>query len=327
MRKRIIGFALGAMILALHGFAQAQQTGKVPLIGFLVPGSPAAYASRIESFRQRLRELGYLEGKAIIIEYRYAERGMKTLPELVDELVRLKVAVIVTSSAGGIRAAKNATKTIPIVFTATADPVEDGLVSSLARPGGNVTGLALLAPELNGKRLELLKEAFPKITRVAFLWRTGVRSGERRFREAEEVGKTLGLRLQSVGVKGADDFDSAVEAAKSGGAQALTTTPDPVLGTHRALIIDLAAKQRLPAMYVSSEWVEDGGLMSYAPDTLGNWRHAATYVDKILKGRTPADLPVEQPMKFEFVINLKAAKQIGATIPPNVLVRADKVIR
>ena len=328
---------LGALVTLIIAFVicevavEAQQPGKAPLSGFLVPGSRAAYARRIDSFRQGLRELGYVEGKNIIIEYRYVE-GQKntlanTLAELADELVHLKVAVIITSSGGGIRAAKNATKTIPIVFTAAADPVEDGLVSSLARPGGNVTGLALLAPELNGKRIELLKEAFPKITRVAFLWRPGVRLGDRRFREAEAVAKTLGLRLQSVAVKGADDLERAVEAAKNAGAQALTTTPDPVLGTHRARIIELAAKKRLPAMYVSSEWVEDGGLMSYAPDSLGQWRHAATYVDKILKGRTPADLPVEQPMKFEFVINLKAAKQIGVTIPPNVLVRADKVIR
>jgi putative ABC transport system substrate-binding protein len=327
MKKKVIGLALGALLFALSVSAEAQQTGKVPLIGFLVPGPPAAYARRIDSFRQGLRELGYVEGKNIIIEYRYAEGRMDTLPDLVNELVHLKVAVIVTSSAGGIRAAKNATNTIPIVFTAAADPVGDGLVSSLARPGGNVTGLVVVAPDLNGKRLELLKEAFPKITRVAFLWRAGVRSGNQRFREAEAVAKFLGLRLQSVGVKGADDLESGFEAAKSAGAQALTATPDPVLGTHRARIIDLAAKKRLPAMYGSSEWVEVGGLMSYGPDNLGQWRHAATYVDKILKGRKPADLPVEQPMKFEFIVNLIAAKQIGVTIPPNVLVRADKVIR
>jgi putative ABC transport system substrate-binding protein len=331
MRYRIIGLVLSTIGVAAYGFAQAQQTGKVPLIGLLVPGSRAAYARRIDSFRQGLRELGYVEGKNIIIEYRYAEGRMNTLgntlAELADELVRLKVAVIVTSSFGSIQAAKNKTKTIPIVFTAAADPVEDGLVSSLARPGGNVTGLALLAPELNGKRIELLKEAFPKITRVAFLWRPGARLGDRRFRDAEGVAKTLGLRLQSVAVKGADAFDGAVEAAKLAGAQALTASPDPVLTTHRARIIDLAAKKRLPAMYVSSEWVDDGGLMSYGPDSLDNWRHAASYIDKILKGRNPADLPVEQPMKFEFVINLKTAKQIDATIPPNLLVRAQRVIR
>ena len=206
MKKKIVITLLAVFFLAAPSFAEAQQPKKIPLIGFLVPGSPAAYASRVDSFGQGLRELGYLEGKTIIIEYRYAEGGMNTLPQLADELVRLKVDVIVTSSTGGIRTAKNATKTIPIVFTAAADPVEDGLVFSLARPGGNVTGLALLAPELNGKRLELLKEAFPKITRVAFLWRASVLTGDRRFREAEAVAKTLRLRLQSIGVKGADDF-------------------------------------------------------------------------------------------------------------------------
>jgi len=221
MKREFIIWRLATILLATVSLAEAQQAGKVPLIGFLVPGSRAAYARRIDSFRQGLRELGYVEGKNIIIEYRYADGRMNTLgntlAELADELVRLKVAVIVTSSLGSIQAAKNKTKTIPIVFTAAADPVEDGIVSSLARPGGNVTGLALLAPELNGKRIELLKEAFPKITRVAFLWRPGVRLGDRRFREAEAVAKTLGLRLQSVAVKAADAFESAVEAAKLAG--------------------------------------------------------------------------------------------------------------
>lgn len=218
-----------SLILTTVSLVQAQQAAKVPLIGLLVPGARAAYARRIDSFRQGLRDLGYVEGKSIIIEYRGAEERMNalgnTLAELADELVRLKVAVIVTSSFGSIQAAKNKTKTIPIVFTAVADPVEDGLVSSLARPGGNVTGLALRAPELNGKRIELLKEAFPRITRVAFLWRPGIRLGDRRFRQA--AAKTLGLRLQPVAVKGADAFDDAVEAAKLAGAQALATSPDP----------------------------------------------------------------------------------------------------
>jgi len=326
-KLKIIARALSVLLFALCPPVEAQQPKTIPLIGLLVPGSRAAYARRIDFFRQGLRELGYVEGKNIIIEYRYAEGRRLALSEPADELVQLKVAVLVTSSAGGIRAAKSATQTIPVVFTAAADPVEDGLISSLARPGGNVTGLVLLAPELNGKRLELLREAFPKTTRVAFLWRAGVVSADRRFREAEAAAKSLGLSLQSVAVKDTNDFESAFEAAKSAGAQALTTTPDPVLGTHRAQIINLAAKKRLPAMYVSSEWVEGGGLMSYAPDTFDNWRRAATYVDKVLKGAKPADLPVEQPTKFEFIINLKAAKQIGVTIPPNVLARADKVIK
>ena len=326
MNRRTAIRRLATFFLTTASFAEAQQPGKVYKLGILLPVSPSTAARNLEAFQQRLRELGYVEGKNIFIEYRYAEGRIDTLPDLAAEVVRLKVDVIVTSSRVAIEAAKNASKTIPIVFAAAADPVEDGLVSSLARPGGNVTGLTLLAPELNGKRLELLKEAFPKVTRVAFLRRAGS-SGDRRFKEAVAVAKALGLRLQSVGAKDAEDFKRAFEAAKSGGAQALTMSPSPFLTTHRARIIDLAAKNRLPAMHVSSEWVDAGGLMSYAPDILDNWRRAAVYVDKILKGRTPADLPVEQPMKFEFIVNLKTAKQIGVTIPPNVLVRADRVIK
>ena len=306
--------------------AEAQQPGKIYRLGILLPDSPSTAARNLETLHQRLRELGYVEGKNLIVEYRYAEGKLETLPALADELVRLKVDVIVTNSGPAIQAAKKATKTIPIVFATAADPVGGGIVSSLAKPGGNVTGSALLAPELNGKRLELLKEAFPKVTRVAFLWST-IGGTETRFKEAEAVAKALGLRLQSVSVKDADDFERALEAAKRGGARALTATPNPFLGTHRARIIDLANKKRLPAMYTSSQWVEEGGLMSYAGESLENWRRAAVYVDKILKGRTPADLPVEQPMKFEFIVNLKTAKQIGVTIPPNVLVRANRVIR
>jgi putative ABC transport system substrate-binding protein len=284
-------------------------------------------SARTEALRQGLRDLGYVEEKNIIIDYRYAEGKSDSLPQLAAELVGLKVNIIVTSATGPIRAAKEASKTIPIVFSATADPVEDGVVSSLAKPGGNITGLSLLAPELNGKRLELLKEAFPNVSRVAFLWYVSRLLGDRRFREAEAVAKKLGLRLQSIGVKSADDFESAFAAAMSGGAQALATTPAPLLATHRERIVGIAAKNRLPAMYVSPEWVEGGGLMSYGPDILDNWRRTANYVDKILKGAKPADLPVEQPIKFEFIVNLKAAKQIGLTIPPNVLARADRVIR
>jgi putative ABC transport system substrate-binding protein len=281
----------------------------------------------MEAFRQGLRDLGYVEGKNIVIEYRYAEAKPGRAPELAAELVRLKVDVIVTSAAGPVRAAKDASKTIPIVFSATADPVEEGLVSSLAKPGGNITGLSLLVPELNGKRLELLKEAFPKVSRVAFLWQMGRFTEDRRFREAEASAKGLGLRLQPIGVKGVDDFERAFDAAKSGGAQALSTSPGPLFNTYLERVVEFAIKNRLPAIYPSATFVEAGGLMSYGPDILDNWRRAATYVDKILKGAKPADLPVEQPKKFEFIINLKAAKQIGLTIPPNVLVRANRVIR
>lgn len=327
MSKRIFCFALGALLLALSLAAEAQQPGKLTRIGILELASPSASAHGHKAFQQGLRELGYVEGKNVILEYRYADGKLDLLSELAADLVRLKVDAIVTRSTAPIPAAKNASKTIPIVFATAGAPVEDGLVSSLARPGGNVTGLTLLSPELDGKRLELLKEAFPNVTRVAFLWTVGSAREDLRFREAEAVAKTLGLRLQSLRVTGSDDFEKVFEAARNAGAQALTLVPSPLLATHRGLIFDFAAKNRLPAMYSTSDFVEAGGLMSYGVDLLDNWRRAATYVDKILKGAKPADLPVEQPRKFELVINLKAAKQIGLTIPPNVLVRADKVIK
>jgi putative ABC transport system substrate-binding protein len=326
MSKRICYFALCAMLLVLGTPAEAQQAKKVPQIGLLGSGSSSSMSSRTEAFRQGLRDLGYVEGKNIAIEYRYTEGEVDRFPEIAAELVRLNVDVIVTGSISGVRAAKKATATIPIVFALVGDAVDSGLVSSLARPGGNATGLTFLAPELDGKRLELLKEASPKITRVAFLLRVpGVRGDP--VKEAEGVAKTLGLRLQSVGVRGPDDFESAFKAAKSGGADALIVISNPLANTHRARIVDLAAKNRLPGIYPSADFVEIGGLMSYAPDIVDNWRRAATYVDKILKGANPGDLPVEQPKKFEFVVNLKAAKQIGLTISPNVLARADRVIK
>ncbi|MGH7773774.1 MAG: ABC transporter substrate-binding protein, partial [Candidatus Binatia bacterium] len=317
MSKKVVRLALCAMLLALSFPAEAQQAKKVPRIGILELGSPSASAHGHKAFQQGLRELGYVEGKNIILEYRYADGKLDLLPELAADLVRLKVDAIVTRSTASIRAAKNASKTIPIVFASAGAPIEDGLVDSLARPGGNVTGLSLLSPELDGKRLELLKEAFPKVTRVGFLWTIGSARGDLRVREAEAAAKALGLRLQSLGLAGADDFDRVFEEAKKGGAQALTSVPSPFLATHRALIFDFAVKNRLPAIYSTSDFAEAGGLMSYGADLRDNWRRAATYVDKILKGAKPADLPVQQPMKFELVINLKAAKQIGVTIPPN----------
>jgi putative ABC transport system substrate-binding protein len=326
MRKKFIGFALSAMLFALSSPAAAQQTGKVHRIGLLIPSSQSAYSTRIDAFRKGMRELRYVEGQNIVIESRYGEGKTDRLPDLAIDLVRLKVEIIVTAGRPAVLAVQKASSTTPIVFTGVGlDPVETGLVSSLAKPGGNVTGLTIFGTELNGKRLELLKEAFPRVTRVAFLWKRG--SSTEGLREAEAAAKTLGLRLQSVGVKGADDFERAFEAAKSAGAQALTTTSDPFLVTHRDRIINLAAKNRQPGIYPFTDFVDAGGLMSYAPDILDNWRRAATYVDKILKGAKPADLPVEQPTKFEFVINLKTAKQIGLTIPPNILARADRVIR
>jgi putative ABC transport system substrate-binding protein len=325
--KNLALFCLLITVFLITGLAQAQQPGKIPRIGVLVSASPTAATRRVEAFQRGLRELGYVEGKNIDLEFHYAEGRPETLPERVDELIRLNVDIIVTDTFNAIQAVKNATKTIPVVFTVAIDPVGDGQVSSLARPGGNLTGLSILAPELNGKRLELLKEAFPKVTRVAFFTRTGPAVGKQRFSDAAVAAKGLGLQLQFLGAKGADDLDNAFDSAKRAGIQALMTNPSTFLVTNRARIIDLAGKHKLPAIYPGTEYAEAGGLMSYGPDLNDTWHRAASYVDKILKGAKPTDLPIEQPMKFEFVVNLKTAKQIGITIPPNVLVRADRVIR
>ena len=305
---------------------EAQQPARIPRIGILFASSASVISARVEAFRQRLRELGYVEGKNIVIEYRYAEGKLERLPDLAAELVGLKVDVIVTV-AQAILAAKKASATIPIVFALAADPVGTGLVSSLARPGGNITGLSLMAPDLDGKRLELLKEAFPKVARVAFLWQSVGPRGNLTLTEMEAAAKALGVKLLSLEVRSLDDFESAFARAKRDGAQALITTAGGLINTQQRQVLDFAAKNRLPAMYPTSEFVEAGGLMSYAPNYTDLCRRAADFVDKILKGTKPADLPVEQPTKFEFVVNLKAAKQIGVTIPPNVLARADKVIR
>ena len=319
--------AIGITFAMCGVVAQAQQPVKVPRIGVLAPPTSSFFSIRFEPFRQGLRDLGYLEGKNISIEYRYAEGKLDRLPHLAAELVHLKVDVILTAGESDALAAKNATSTIPVVFAVTEDAVESGLVSSLARPGGNVTGLTVLSEELGGKRLELLKESSPKVARVAFLWPSGGPRGNVPFTEMEAAAKAFGLKLQSLPVRGLEDFQPAFEAAKRDGAQALITTPSPVMNTQRDRIIDFAAKNRLAAMYAAPEFVDAGGLMYYGPNYLDLFRRAATYVDKILKGAKPADLPVQQPTKFEFIINLKAAKQIGLTIPPNVLARADKVIR
>ena len=326
MKQKITRRAFCSMLLALPFPARAQQPARIPRIGILNAGSASFNSDRVEAFRQRLRELGYVEGKNIVIEYRYAEGKLDRLPDLAAELVGLKVDVIVTVGPGTL-AAKKASGTIPIVFASAADPVGTGLVSSLARPGGNITGLSLMTPDLDGKRLELLKEAFPKVARVAFLWQPGGTRGNPALTDMEPAAKALGLKLQSLEVRGLDDFDSAFARAKKERAQALIATVGSVIGTQQRQVLDFAAKNRLPAMYPNSEFVEAGGLMSYGPSQTDQWRRAADFVDKILKGTKPADIPVEQPMKFEFIVNLKTAKQIGVTIPPNVLVRADRVIR
>ena len=328
MKNKIITLALCAMIFALCFPAQAQQTAGIPRIGILIAATASSDSARIEAFRQRLRELGYVEGKNIVIEYRYAEGKLERLPDLAAELVRLKVDVIVTGGSVASLTAKKASATIPIVFGSHADPVGTGLVSSLAQPGGNITGLSTMAPDLDGKRLELLKEAFPKIARVAFLWQSG--GGVREnlpLTDMKAAAKALGVKLHSREVRGLDDFDSAFARAKSEGAQALIMTSGALFNTQQRQVLDFAAKSRLPAMYPTSEWVEAGGLMSYAPSYTDSWRRAADYVDKILKGAKPADLPIEQPKKFEFIINLKTAKKIGLTIPQSVLYHADRVIK
>ncbi len=327
MTRKIYRVALCTMLLTFSLSAEAQQPTRIPRIGILVASSGSAQSARVEAFRQRLREIGYVEGKNIVIEYRYAEGKLERLPDLAAELVRLKVDVIVTGGSPGILAAKKASPTIPIVFVGIGDPVGSGLVSSLARPGGNITGLSNIAEDLNGKRLELLKEAFPMIARVAFLWEPGGSRGNPALTDMEAAAKALGLKLQSLEVRSLDDFDSAFARAKRERAQALITFPTALINTQQRQVLEFAAKNRLPAMYPTSEFVEAGGLMSYAPNQVDLWRRAADFVDKILKGTKPADIPVEQPTKFEFVINLKSAKQIGVVVPPNVLARADRVIR
>jgi putative tryptophan/tyrosine transport system substrate-binding protein len=325
MKKKIFFSAVAILILASVYFADAQQPKNVPRIGFLAPATRTGYQHQTDAFLQGLRELGYVEGQNIVIEYRWADGNFERLPELAAELVRLKVDVIVAPGVQAVRAAKQSTTTIPVIFPTAGDAVASGLVASLARPGGNITGLTILSPELSGKRLELLKEAFPRLSRVAVL--LDPRQPPLSFKEAQTAGKSLGLKLQFLEVRDAADVESVFSAMSRARADALITLPHPFLQVHQRQILELVAKSRVPAMYQAADWVERGGLMSYGPDHLDNYRRATVFVDKILKGTKPADLPVEQPKKFEFVINLKAAKQIGLTIPPNVLARADKVIR
>ena len=310
----------------LHGVsAQAQQPKKIWRIGILASGTPSSMSSRIEAFRQTLRELGYTEGQNVVIDFRYAEANTKRFADLAAELVALKVDVIVTASGAGALAANAATRTIPIVFTALGDPVADGLVTSLSHPGGNITGLTNLSLDLGGKRLELLKDSFPKVSRVAYLWNPDRPAAE--LKDMQTAAQVMGVQLQSLEVRSVADFDRAFEIALREQSQALITWTNPLLTTHRSRVVDFATKNRLPVIFPSREFVEAGGLMSYGPDSLASYRRAAVYVDKILNGAKPADLPVEQPTKFELVINLKTAKQIDLTIPPNVLARADRVIR
>src|SRR3990167_2088072 len=320
--------AIGVTFAMCGAAARAQQPSKIPRIGYLGGASPAAISARVEAFRQGLRELGYIEGKNIVIEWRSAEGKPERMSELATELVRLKVDLIVSpGGAPTTRAAKEATVTIPIVMAQDGDPVGSGFVASLARPGGNITGLSTLAPEISGKQLELLKEIVPRLSRAAVLG-TSTRPGTaQQLRETELAAGALGVKLQYLDVLGPKDIETAFRAASKGRADAVLVLGGPLFTFQRTQFVELAAKSRLPAIYPSPEFVEAGGLMTYSVSRTDLHRRAATYVDKILKGAKPADLPVELPMKFEFMINLKTAKQIGLTIPPNVLARADKVIR
>jgi putative tryptophan/tyrosine transport system substrate-binding protein len=327
-KLRLFFYFVCAILLALCVRAYAQQTTKFYRIGYLDGASLSAVASRTEAFRQGLRALGYVEGKNIAVEWRSGNGKADTLPNLAADLVNLKVDVIVTGGAGATRPAREATARIPIVMAQDTDPVASGFVASLARPGGNITGLSTLLPEISGKRLEILKEVIPKLSRVAAFGTSTWADNGRLRQETELAAMALGIKLQYLDVLDSKDFEMAFLAAHREQADAvLMLVWGPLLNLRPKEVAELAVKSRLPAMYREREHVEAGGLMTYGPSVTDLFRRAATYVDKILKGAKPADLPVEQPTKFEFVINLKAAKQIGLTIPPNVLVRADRVIK
>ena len=330
MKKPILFLAITALILARAPPAEAQQPKKVSRIGYLSSFDLARESARADAIRQALRERDYIEGQNIAIEYRYAEGKQDRYPELAAELVRLKVDIIVAAGADTlIRAAKNATKTIPIVMVGRGiDPVEAGLVESLARPGGNVTGITNLGTELGGKRLELLKEAVPKVVRVAVLYEAATPSSVHEVKEVlPAAARALGLIIRSWGVRDANGFEQVFAALMKERPDGLYVTGGPVMNANQKRTVGFALKSRLPSVYSRREDIEAGGLMYYGADIAESYRRVAYYVDRILKGAKPSDLPVEQPTKFELVINLKTAKQIGLTIPPNVLVRADKVIK
>jgi len=328
IKKTVVALAVAlVLILASVTRNEAQQPKKIPRIGFLAATSPSVEAARIEAFRQGLRELGYVEGKNIVIEWRWAEGKFDRLPDLAAELVRLNVDVIVTGGSTSSGAAKEVTTTIPIVMAQVNDPVGSGFVASLARPGGNMTGLSTLVPELSGKRLELLKEVAPRLSHVAVFGDSTTPGNAQSLKETELAARPFKVQVQYLDILGPKDIESAFRQASKGRADAVLVLGAPILISQRKQIADLAVKNRLPAMYGQPEYVEDGGLMSYGVSVVDLYRRAATYVDKILKGRKLADLPVEQPTKFELVINLKTANQIGLTIPQSVLFRADRVIK
>jgi len=326
--NRKLFWLITVILLALIHRAEAQQPKKVPRIGFLASGTASSAEESLAPFRQRLHELGYVEGKNIVLEYRLGEGNPDRLPVLAAELVRLKVDVIlIIGGTPPAMAAKGATATIPIVVAGLSDPVATGLVSSLARPGGNITGITVMNEELAGKRLELLKETFPEVSRVAVLWNSTNPGAALNFKETQAVARRLGLQLQSLDVHSVNDLEGAFESATRSGAHALDVLRTGPLTSQFRRIADFAVKNHLPSIHDRSDFVEAGGLMSYGANIADTSRRAAVYVDKILKGTKPADLPIERAMKFELVINLKTAKQIGLTIPQSVLYQADKVIK
>jgi len=306
--------------------AIAQQPNKVPRIGYLNGGSSSVIADRIEAFRQGLRDIGYIEGKNIVIEYRWAEGKNERLPELAAELVRLQVAILVTSSTAATKAVKQITTEIPTVVASAGDLVGEGIVASLSRPGGNITGLTSMSPDLSGKRLAILNESIPKATRIAVIWHRNP-NDEREVKQTEMAAQTMRLNLQSLPIESPDEFQNAYAAMRKEQARALIFIQGPFIGVYRKQLLELAVRNRLPSICDDPSWTEDGCLMSYGPDRRDMFRRAATYVDKILKGAKPADLPVEQPTKFELVINLKTAKEIGLVVPQRVLLKADRVIK
>jgi ABC-type uncharacterized transport system substrate-binding protein len=324
MKKKFNILILSALLLTLCWSVLAQQSRKVYRVGYLVPGASVDASPAIEAFRQGLQALGYVEGQNIVIELRFSKGDAGQFPKFAAELVRLKVDCIVTLGLPAIHSAKQATSTIPIVMNVADDPVQMGLIASLARPGGNITGFTNISSELTGKRVELLKEAFPKVNRIGLLW--GGQSGAAHFREIEAPARALRVKVQPLEMKGPGALENTFRTARKD-TDALIVVAASWLNSYRARILDLAVKTRILAIYTSSPFVLEGGLMSYGADGLDQYRRVAIYVDKLLKGTKPGDLPVEQPKKFEFMINLKAAKQIGLTIPPNVLVRADRVIK
>jgi putative tryptophan/tyrosine transport system substrate-binding protein len=321
----IVTFTLSLLVVPL--LAVAQPVGKVRRIGMLIPGTSSDFTPRIEAFRQGLRDLGYVEGRNITIESRFAEGQADRLPALVADLVRLQVDIMVIDGNLAICAAQHATTTIPIVIAVSGDPVGEGFVASLARPGGNITGLSLMGTEVSGKRLQLLQEAVPTLSHIAVLWNPAVPVSMLAFKETQTAAHALGLQLQSLEVRSPDEFVQAFAAMTREHADALVVISNELFFGHRSQLAELTVRHRLPAMFHLREYAEAGGLMAYGPDAADMYRRAATYVDKILKGAMPADLPVEQPVKFDLVINLKTAQALGLTIPPSILFQADEVIK